>query len=68
MGSEKGMPNSIISAPESTRACNKSKVISGCGSPAVIKGINAFFFLFESSVNVELILDIFFLIKLYWKY
>ena len=42
IGSENGIPSSIISAPEVTKACINLTVSDGCGSPAVINGIKAF--------------------------
>ena len=43
IGSENGIPNSIKSAPASTRACMIFTVSEGSGSPAVTKGIKPFF-------------------------
>ena len=42
VGSEKGTPSSITSAPASTIASTRASVVSRSGSPAVRKGTSAF--------------------------
>ena len=42
VGSEKGMPSSIRSAPAAAISFTMAMVVSRSGSPQVIKGINAF--------------------------
>src|SRR5690606_15209587 len=41
MGSENGMPSSIISAPAAAIACMAGSVISGLGSPATMYATSA---------------------------
>src|SRR4051794_24663937 len=41
MGSEKGTPSSMTSAPPATSACMSGTVRLGCGSPAVMNGMSA---------------------------
>src|SRR3989304_10067764 len=58
IGSEKGMPSSIISAPLFSNSNIKAFVVCGSGSPAVMKGIKAGFFLLFKSRNFLSILFI----------
>ena len=58
IGSEKGMPSSIISAPADSSRNISDLVVSRVGSPAVIKGIKALFPLLISSLNLFSILFI----------
>src|SRR5574337_77261 len=58
MGSEKGTPSSMMSAPPATRARMRGKVSSGEGSPAVMKGMRALRPLWARLAKVVWILDI----------
>jgi len=60
IGSEKGTPSSRMSAPDPTSARMIGTVIAGVGSPAVTKGISAFFFCACSFLNVSGMRDIFY--------
>src|SRR5574338_260533 len=57
MGSEKGTPSSMMSAPPATRARIRGRVNSGSGSPAVMKGIRALRPLAARLAKVVWILD-----------
>src|SRR5262245_19050341 len=51
IGSEKGTPSSMMSAPPETSASMMGTVAAGLGSPAVTKGISAFLFCAWSLLN-----------------
>src|SRR6184192_1884023 len=57
IGSEKGTPSSMMSAPALTSSCIKEVIITGSGSPAVMKGIRAFRFCRRSLSNTVVIRD-----------
>src|SRR5882724_3358269 len=59
IGSEKGTPSSMMSAPAPGSACMIGTVIAGLGSPAVTKGISAFFLCAWSFLNVSGMRDMF---------
>src|SRR5664279_1585935 len=52
-GSEKGTPNSRISAPRAAISRARARVVARSGSPAVIKGIRAFSPLALSCLNTR---------------
>jgi len=56
IGSEKGIPNSMMSTPPSISAVAISKVASGTGSPAVMKPTSTAFPCFFAAANVLAIL------------
>src|SRR6185437_2761319 len=57
IGSEKGTPSSITSAPPAASACMNSTVRAGSGSPAVMNGISPFRPSADNAANVFLIRD-----------
>ena len=58
IGSEKGTPSSITSAPAFASACITGTASFGSGSPAVTKGIRAFLPCFFNFANVSAMRDI----------